>query len=129
YSVSCTTPPGDLTVTTSTGGSSLDPDGYTVAVDGRTGQAIGINSSVTFTNLAAGTHSLVLSDVAGNCTVSGGNSQTANVPSGGTLFRSYSVSCTTPPGDLTVTTSTGGSSLDPDGYTVAVDGGPGQAIG
>ena len=129
YSVSCTTPPGDLTVTTSTGGSSLDPDGYTVAVDGGTGQAIGINSSVTFTNLAAGSHSVVLSDVAGNCTVSGGNSQTANVPSGGTATVSYSVPCTTPPGDLTVTTSTGGSSLDPDGYTVAVDGGPGQAIG
>ena len=129
YSVTCATPPGDLTVTTSTGGSSLDPDGYTVAVDGGAGQAIGINSSVTFTNLAAGSHSVELSDVAGNCAVSGGNSQTANVPSGGTATVSYSVSCTTPPGDLTVTTSTGGSSLDPDGYTVAVDGGPGQAIG
>src|SRR5207249_1645603 len=129
YSVTCATPPGDLTVTTSTGGSSLDPDGYTVAVDGGAGQAIGINSSVTFTNLAAGSHSVELSDVAGNCAVSGGNSQTANVPSGGTATVSYSVSCTTPPGDLTVTTSTGGSSLDPDGYTVAGDGGPGRSEG
>src|SRR5207249_10272822 len=99
------------------------------AVDRGAGQAIGINSSVTFTSLAAGSHSVELSDVASNCAVSGGNSQTANVPSGGTATVSYSVSCTTPPGDLTVTTSTGGSSLDPDGYTVAVDGGPGQAIG
>ena len=129
YSVTCTTPPGDLTVTTSTGGSSLDPDGYTVAVDGAAGQPIGINSTVTFTGLAAGSHSVVLSGVAANCAVSGGTSQTVTVPSGGTATVSYSVTCTTPPGDLTVTTSTGGSSLDPDGYTVAVDGGAGQAIG
>ncbi|PYO36715.1 MAG: hypothetical protein DMD74_03345, partial [Gemmatimonadetes bacterium] len=129
YSVTCATPPGDLTVTTSTGGSSLDPDGYTVAVDGGAGQAIGINSSVTFTGLAAGSHSVALTDVASNCTVSGSNPRTVTVPSGGTATVSYTVTCTTPPGDLTVTTSTGGSSLDPDGYTVAVDGGAGRAIG
>src|SRR5438445_3638309 len=120
---------GNLDVTTATTGSSLDPDGYTVAVDGGAGQAIGINSTVTFTGLAAGSHSVALSGVAGNCSVSDGNTQTVTVPSGGTATVSFSVTCTTPPGDLTVTTSTGGSSLDPDGYTVAVDGGAGQAIG
>src|SRR5437879_2850746 len=120
---------GNLDVTTATTGSSLDPDGYTVAVDGAAGQPIGINSTVTFTGLAAGSHSVVLSGVAANCAVSGGTSQTVTVPSGGTATVSYSVTCTTPPGDLTVTTSTGGSSLDPDGYTVAVGGGAGQAIG
>src|SRR5207247_5010448 len=73
YSVSCTTPPGDLTVTTSTAGSSLDPDGYTVTVDGSQSQPITINTStgVTFTGLTAGSHDVVLSGVAGNCTVSG----------------------------------------------------------
>src|SRR5436189_5382617 len=120
---------GDLDVTTTTTGSDPDPDGYTVAVDGGTGQPIGINSSVRFTGLAAGSHSVVLSGVAGNCRVSGGNTQTVNVPSGGTATVAYSVTCATPPGDLTVTTSTGGSSLDPDAYTVTVDGGAGQAIG
>src|SRR5207244_10115630 len=83
----------------------------------------------TFTNLAAGSHSVALAGVAANCTVSGGNSQTVTVPPGGTVTAPFSVSCTPLPGDLTVTTSTGGSSLDPDGYTVAVDGGAGQAIG
>src|SRR5439155_1108864 len=120
---------GDLDVTTTTTGSDPDPDGYTVAVDGGTGQPIGINSTVTFTGLAAGSHSVALSGVAGNCSVSDGNTQTVTVPSGGTATVSFSVTCTTPPGDLTVTTSTGGSSLDPDGYTVAVDGGAGRAIG
>jgi hypothetical protein len=131
FSVTCTTTPttGDLSVTTSTSGSSLDPDGFSVAVDGGAGQAIGINGSFTFTNLSAGNHSVALSGVASNCTVSGANPRTISVPSGGTASTTFSVSCSTSPGNLAVTTSTSGSSLDPDGYSVAVDGGAGQAIG
>src|SRR6185295_2286334 len=44
---------GNLTATTSTTGSDQDPDGYTVSVDGGAGQAIGVNGSVTFSNLSA----------------------------------------------------------------------------
>jgi hypothetical protein len=95
YSVTCTTPPGNLTVTTSTSGSSL-PSGYTVSVDGSQGQSIGINNSLTFTNLSAGSHTVVLSNVPANCTVSGGASRTVSVPSGGTATVDYSVPCTTP---------------------------------
>jgi len=128
FSVTCTTPPGNLTVSTSTSGSSL-PSGYTVSLDnGAQTQAIGINSNVTFTNLAAGSHTVALTGVASNCTVSGGNTQTVTVPSGGTGTASFSVSCTTPPGNLTVSTSTAGSSL-PSGYTVTVDGSQSQTIG
>src|ERR1041385_8041152 len=129
YSVSCTTPPGNLTVTTSTSGSSV-PSGYTVTVDGSQSQAIGANSSVTFSNLSAGSHTVALTSVASNCTVSGGSSRTVTVPSGGTATVTYSVSCTTPTttGNLTVTTSTTGSS-QPSGYTVTVDGSQSQAIG
>src|SRR6266496_2756500 len=129
FTVTCTTPPGNLTVSTGTTGSSLDPDGYTVTVDGGSPQAIGINASVSYTNLSAGNHTVAISGVAANCSVSGGTSQTVNVPSGGTATTTFSVSCTTPPGNLTVSTSTTGSSLDPDGYTVTVDGGSPQAIG
>src|SRR5438445_9688406 len=86
--------PGNLTVSTSTTGSNLDPDGYTVAVDGGPGQAIGINGSVTFTNLAASSHSVTLSGVAANCTVTGGNTQTVSVPAGGSATLPFSVTCT-----------------------------------
>ena len=95
FSVSCTPLPGDLTVTTSTSGSS-QPSGYTVTVDGSQSQAIGTNSSVTFTSLAAGSHSVALGDVAANCTVSSPDPQTATVPSGGTVTVSFSASCATP---------------------------------
>ena len=54
---------GNLTVSASTTGSNLDPDGYIVTVDGGPNQAIGTNGSVTFTGLAAGSHGVVLSDV------------------------------------------------------------------
>src|SRR5207244_7387772 len=94
FSVSCTTPPGDLKVTTSTSGSSL-PSGYTVTVDGTTSQPIGINSSVTFTNLAATSHTVALSGVPTNCWVSGGTSQTVTVPAGGTATEAFSVTCRT----------------------------------
>ena len=67
-----------------------------MAVDGGPGQAIGINSSVTFTNLAAGSHRVALTNVASNCTVSGSNPQTVTVPSGGTVSTTFSVSCTAP---------------------------------
>jgi hypothetical protein len=129
FTITCTTPPGDgdLTVTTSTSGSSLDPDGYRVRLDGGSARTLGINSTFTYTNLAAGDHRVVISGVAANCTVSDGRSRTVSVPSGGTATVAYSVSCTTPPGDLTVTTSTSGSS-QPSGYTVTVDETQSQAI-
>jgi len=122
--------PGNLTATTSTSGANLDPDGYTVTVDGdgTSSQPVTINGSVTFTSLVAGSHSVALSGVAANCTVSGGNSQNATVPSGGTVTTAFSVSCSATTGNLTVSTSTTGSNLDPDGYTVTVDGGSPQAI-
>ena len=122
FSVICAPNPppstGDLTVTTSTTGSNVDPDGYTVSLDGNTNRAIGANGSVTFTGLSAGNHTVALSAVATNCSVSGGTSRTVNVPAGGTGSTSFAVSCVaTPPstGDLTVSTGTTGSNVDPDG--------------
>jgi hypothetical protein len=129
FTLSCTATTGDLAVNASTSGSNLDPDGYTVTVDGGSGQAIGVNGSVTFANLAAGNHTVALSGVATNCTVSGANPQTVGVTAGTTTSTSFSVTCVIPPGNLTVSTSTTGGNLDPDGYTVSVDGGAGSAIG
>jgi hypothetical protein len=127
FSVSCVAPTGSLTVTTSTGGSN-PPSGYSFAVDGGSAQAIGVNGSVTVPGLSAGSHTVTLSGVPSNCTVSGGSSQTVTVPAGGTVTAAFSVSCVATTGSLTVTTSTSGSTL-PTGYTFAVDGGTAQAIG
>src|SRR5207249_6726504 len=78
--------------------------------------------------LGAGGHDGALGAVAANCTVSGGTTQSVSVPSGGTATAAFSVSCAATTGDLTVTTNTSGSNLDPDGYTVTVDGTTSQPI-
>src|SRR5205814_3499152 len=107
FSVSCAAPPpqtGNLTVSTSTSGSNIDADGYTVTVDGGASQSIGTNHSVTFTDLSAGNHTVALSGVAANCTVSGGTSRTVSVQAGSTVSTAFSVSCAAPPpqtGNLT----------------------------
>src|SRR5438046_2743454 len=122
-------PTGTLNVTTSTSGTSQDPDGYAFAVDGGTPQAIGLNQTIPLTGVTAASHTVVLSGVAGNCTVTGGTSRTVTVPAGGSVTASFAVTCATPSGTLNVTTSTSGGSPDPNGYTFTLDGGTPQAIG
>jgi PKD repeat protein len=116
---------GDLTVATTTGGASPDPDGYTVTVDAGANQHVPPTGNVTFQALPSGNHAVVLTDVAGNCTVTGGPSRTVDVPPAGSRTVSFSIDCPTPTpttGDLTVTTTTGGTGSDPNGYTLSVDG-------
>jgi hypothetical protein len=88
---------GTLTVTTTTTGANLDPDGYTVTVDGANSTSIADNGSQSFANLSSGSHSVTLSGVAANCTVSGGTSQTATVPAGGSTSVAFQVNCVAPP--------------------------------
>src|SRR5207248_8013162 len=103
---------GTLTVTTSTTGSDLDPDGYTVTLaGGATSQPIATDGSVPFTG-PAGDHTVALSGMAGNCSVSGANPRTVTVPSGGTVSTTFTVTCAATgggTGSLTVITSTTGS--------------------
>src|SRR5438034_9829753 len=119
FSVNCTATTGSLTVTTSTTGSNLDPDGYTVTVDGNQ-KAIGINNSVTFSGLSPGNHSVQVNGLAQNCTVSS-NPRTVSITAGSTTKTTFSVGCTAPTGTLKVTTSTSGS-VPTSNYTVTVDG-------
>src|SRR5205085_1103567 len=119
FAVDCPTPPpltGSLTVTTSTSGGTPDPDGYTVTVSGGGSQTIGNNDSVTFPDLATGSHTVTLSGIASNCSVSGGTSRSVTVTAGQTATASFAVDCPTPPpptGSLTVSTSPTGGTADP----------------
>ncbi|HEU5467474.1 MAG TPA: PKD domain-containing protein, partial [Gemmatimonadales bacterium] len=95
-----TTPPpttGSLTVTTATTGSNLPTSGYTISLDGGSGQAIGINGSLTLNNLTAGSHTVTISGLASNCTVGGGTSQAVTVPAGGSTSASFAITCVAPP--------------------------------
>ena len=131
FAISPTPPPppptGDISVTTATTGPSQDPDGYTVSVDGNQ-SPIPTSGTATFRDLPTGSHTVTLSGVASNCTVSGGPSQQATVTAGSTAPVTFSVSCTATTGSIAVTTTTSGAPQDPDGYTVTVDGAQSQPI-
>src|SRR5207237_7891080 len=103
-----------VSVTTATGGARrhVPPRRSSVLLDGTTSRAIGDNATTTFSGLAPGSHTVVLSGVAANCTVSGGTSRTLAVTAGTTVSASYAVSCApTGPttGSLSVPTATSGA--------------------
>jgi hypothetical protein len=113
----------ELEVTTSTSGTDLDPDGYSVSIDGDPGRAIGITDTLDISDLTEGDHQVSLGGVVENCTVQGDNPRTVHIVSGSTTQAEFLVVCGPPGGAVTVTTATTGDQPDPDGYGVSVDDG------
>jgi len=91
---------GSIEVTTTTVGTELDPDGFTVAVDGGTGQAIAADGSLTLDGLDPGSHSVALGGVADNCVVGGDNPRAVTVAGGETATAAFTVTCAPPPPPL-----------------------------
>lgn len=132
FGVVCTALPpstGTLEVATVTSGSSQDADGYAFTIDGGTAQPIGVSATVSVAGLAPGSHSIQLQGAAANCTITGENPLAATITAGVTARVTFAVGCVAAPGALTVTTTTSGSPVDPDGYTVAIDNGAASALG
>jgi adhesin/invasin len=120
-----------LRVTTRTTGQDQDADGYQFAVDGGDLQPIVLNGTTDLVNTAAGAHTVVLSNVAANCTVDDA-SQNVTVTANATATVAFNISCSALPptaGSIRVTTGTSGQDLDPDGYRFSIDGGDGRGIG
>jgi hypothetical protein len=132
FTVTCAAPPpsaGTLRVQTATNGADLDPDGYTLAVDGGKAQPIGVNGTAVLANIAVGSHGVQLSGLASNCTIQGANPLSVNVPAGGMTDASFAITCGATSGAIKVSVTTTGSPTDPDGYVAKLDGGePGQPI-
>ena len=122
-------PPGAIEITSITAGEPTDPDGYTIAVDGVKGSALGTNSTLTVSDLAPGNHELALSGTAPNCVLTGANPRTVSVTSGATAHTTFELECNAPAGSIEVTTVTTGESPDPDGYSPVLDGAAGPPIG
>jgi Tol biopolymer transport system component len=135
YTINCAAPPagaGSLKISTATSGSGSDADGYTFAVDGGKSTPIGPSATTTLQNLAPGPHNVQLDGLSGNCAVQGSNPKSATVAAGASAEVSFTVTCsagTPTSGSIKVTTATSGAALDPNGYTVSVDGGSPRTIG
>ncbi len=136
-SISCgggsdvTAPPttGTLEITTSTGGTEPDADGYVVQLDSGPTEALGASATARHTDLSSGAHTVQLSGLAPNCTVAGENPRAVNIIAGETATVSFAITCTATTGGLQVSTSTGGTSPDADGYSVTLDGADRGTIG
>lgn len=114
--------PGVVRVTVSTTGADLDPDGYSLNINGRA-QAVALNAIITMNDVIPGDYVVRLDGVADNCQVGGSNTRTVSVDDAQTVNLTFAVVCSLRTGTITVTTSTSGFDPDPDGYTVTVDGG------
>jgi alpha-tubulin suppressor-like RCC1 family protein len=84
---------GTLKVLVRTTGDNRDPDGYTVRVDGNVIRT-GVRDTLTVRDLALGTHSVRLSGVASNCSVSGTNPREVSITARTTTSTTFEISCT-----------------------------------
>jgi hypothetical protein len=124
FEVACSSLLGTLEISTTTAGESLDPDGYALSVDGteRHGPIGILVETLIVPGLPPGEHTVDLREVAPNCTVAEGSSQTVTVAAGTTVKIQFSVSCSfigitkwrpipLPPSVTAVTDWTGGRTL------------------
>ena len=88
----------EVTVLTESASVDVDPDGYTLSVDGGSSQSVGVNSTVTIGALATGSHLLRLDGLAANCSASGGNPRSIDVIAERASPVSFSVTCVTTTG-------------------------------
>lgn len=122
FEVTCTEAGrGALQVTTTAAGQDIDPDGFSLALDGGNPQSINTNATRTFSNLLTGPHTIELSGLAGNCAVDGTNPRSVTVQTDQTATTTFAVVCVTTRGDIQVTVTSIGVSFDSDGYEVDLD--------
>lgn len=71
----------------------MDPDGYTITLDGSASKSLEPNSSVRFDELEEGTLSVELSGLDEGCAVDGDNPQSVTITAGATATIAFSVVC------------------------------------
>jgi hypothetical protein len=105
-------------VSTTTGGSEPDPDGYLLTVDARDRLPVNVNDTVAI-DLPAGPHTVQLMGVEPDCSVVPETPLEVDIPAHDTTSVSFEATCSGHA--VSITTRTTG--LDPDfGYRLHVDG-------
>ncbi len=111
-----------------TDGTSPDPDGYTIKVENRPGEPIGINGQMTIAELQPGSYPVSLSGLAPNCFMQGAGTITVLVKGGEQAVATFTVNCPGATPYIRVTTQTTGIDPDSDGYLLKIGTGPAQRI-
>src|SRR5436190_22784548 len=132
FAVVCVAVTGTIEITAATSGADVDPDGYTVQVDAGTAQTLAVTGTIRFEGLQAGSHTVTLAGAATNCPVAADNPRTVSVTTGAvkrdTARTTFQVTCVATTAVIEVVAVTSGIDLDPDGYTVQLDGGTSQML-
>jgi len=132
FEVTCGATSSSLQVSSTTTGTSPDPDGYRISIDGIDQGTLGASDAVTLATVAPGDHLVGLSGVTGSCQVEGDNPREVAFTAGESTAAPFEVSCAAPPpdaGTLRVNTTTAGGDPDANGYVVTLDGEASQPIG
>ena len=98
FAITCTAVTG-LEVAAVTTGADLDANGYLVAVAAtgvQRSDRVPANGMITFTPLPAATYTVTITDVAANCTLTGGSTRTVTTTTG-TIRLDLAVACTAVP--------------------------------
>ena len=104
---------GSIQVSATSTGEPADPTGYTVAVDGGSGQPLTAGGTITIPEVSAGSHTVTLRDLAQNCsTAAGTNPQTVTVATGETAQVAFAVTCASLPPAVTTLPATGATASD-----------------
>lgn len=123
FGISCAPATGNLRLVVSTSGDALDTDGYTLSVSSAFPKNASTSDQVTFTDLDAGSHVVLVTGLAPTCRVDGHNPQRVAVPADSTAEIPIVVLCSAQFGALDIYPTT---SLfcrgDPDGVYIAVPG-------
>jgi Tol biopolymer transport system component len=114
---------GGIVVTGSVSGGT-DPNGFEVVLDHRTSVPFDGAGPLILAPLAAGTHTVGLSGISGDCQAQGDTLFAVPVSEGDTASVRFEVACAGDGGLLQVSVSTKGVDLDPNGYIVTLDGSP-----
>lgn len=87
---------GSLSIATASSGAPLDPDGYTLSMDGAVRDTLTGIDQVNFPALAPGGHTIGLSLVASNCHVQGQNPRLVRIVPGEAASETFEVVCSGP---------------------------------
>jgi hypothetical protein len=119
-----------LRVTATTTGQSLDPDGYSVFLDGGFVANVGVNGIIDIPSATPGAHTVLLQGLAANCSVANGPaSRSVTVVEGEAASVDYEVTCDgTGQGTLEVRNTTTCSNTPAGGYSVTLDGSAMQSM-
>lgn len=117
-------PVGTIEITISTIGVNidLDVDGYLLQLDAQTARVAASSSTLTYTKVPVGRHTLNLDGIAPNCSLQEGSGRSVDVTDGATSLASFAVSCGANVGTITVTTATSGPDATTNRYSVTLPG-------